>query len=98
MPDTTGSVLLGDGLQAVRGQTPTGSTLDFMDEKKVIIHQTETPTHDGRTEQIATRLGLKFVNGDQVKWRSDAKAHPRNWSWKRKAFDTTLVLVLDLFT
>ena len=43
-------------------------------------------------------LGLRLEGVDHVKWRRDAAVHPRNWSMARKTFDTSLILLLDLFT
>jgi hypothetical protein len=43
-------------------------------------------------------LGLKLENSDHVKWKTDATAHPRNWSASRKFFNLAPVLLLDLFT
>jgi hypothetical protein len=48
--------------------------------------------------KVLEELGLKLVEDGYVKWRPDASAHPRNWTSSRKAFDTGLVLLLDLFT
>ncbi|KAH7413516.1 MFS multidrug transporter [Cadophora sp. MPI-SDFR-AT-0126] len=33
-----------------------------------------------------------------LKWKPDSTAHPRNWCLWRKTLDSTLVLLLDLFT
>jgi hypothetical protein len=43
-------------------------------------------------------LGLRLEGVDHVKWLRDAAVHPRNWSTARKTFDTSLILLLDLFT
>jgi hypothetical protein len=48
--------------------------------------------------KVLEELGLRLVEDDYVKWRTDASAHPRNWMTARKTFDTGLVLLLDLFT
>ncbi|KAL2066765.1 hypothetical protein VTL71DRAFT_2837 [Oculimacula yallundae] len=44
------------------------------------------------------QLGLRLENDGFVKWKSDARAHPRNWPLWRKSFDSGVVLMLDLFT
>lgn len=44
------------------------------------------------------QLGLVLEEEGYVKWRPDCAGHPRNWSIPRKAFDTSLILLLDLFT
>lgn len=51
-----------------------------------------------KSAQVFKQLGLRIVENGYVKWRDDALMHPRNWSVSRKAFDITLVLLLDLFT
>lgn len=53
---------------------------------------------DPAVAEILEDLGLMLAVDDYVKWRTDASAHPRNWTSTRKAFDTGLVLLLDLFT
>jgi hypothetical protein len=50
------------------------------------------------SSQVFEELGLRVVEGGYVKWQEDALLHPRNWSASRKAFDISLVLLLDLFT
>lgn len=48
--------------------------------------------------ELLESLGLRVVEDGFVKWREDSGFHPRNWSTSRKAFDISLVLLLDLFT
>jgi hypothetical protein len=43
-------------------------------------------------------LGLSLEEDGYVKWRPDAQMHPRNWSVKRKIYDTGLIILLDLVT
>lgn len=63
-------------------------------ESFVEVNQQATP----EVTKVLEELGLRLVEDGFVKWRTDASAHPRNWSASRKAFDTGLVLMLDLFT
>jgi hypothetical protein len=49
-------------------------------------------------ERVLDELELRLVDDDYVKWRTNASAHPRNWTAARKTYDTGLVLLLDLFT
>lgn len=44
------------------------------------------------------KLELRMAEDGYLKWKPDASGHPRNWSASRKVFDTSLVLLLDLFT
>ena len=48
--------------------------------------------------KVLEDLGLRLVEDDFIKWRTDASAHPRNWTAARKTFDTGIVILLDLFT
>ncbi|KAH6717509.1 MFS multidrug transporter [Leptodontidium sp. MPI-SDFR-AT-0119] len=43
-------------------------------------------------------LGLRLVEDGFVRWKLDATGHPRNWGLWRKAFDSGVILMLDLFT
>jgi hypothetical protein len=53
---------------------------------------------DSTVATALNSLGLRLEGFDHVKWRRDAAVHPRNWSTARKTFDTSLILLLDLFT
>jgi len=53
---------------------------------------------DAEALKCIDELGLRLVGDGYVKWKSDAEAHPRNWSVTRKCFDTGLIVMLDLFT
>lgn len=50
------------------------------------------------TEQL-DRYGLEVdaVSG-YIRWRKDSRDHPRNWSVWRKTYDTSLVMLLELYT
>lgn len=50
------------------------------------------------TADCMDELGLRLDDDGYIKWRIDSPDHPRNWSVSRKAFDTTLIFMLDLFT
>jgi hypothetical protein len=52
----------------------------------------------GEYTEALEQLGLRLEDDGYVKWRTDCVAHPRNWRDSRKAFDTGLILMLDLFT
>jgi hypothetical protein len=70
-------------------------------ELKSSVLQTSTKIEQQANPEVAKvleELGLRLVEDDYVKWRPDASAHPRNWTSSRKAFDTGLVLLLDLLT
>jgi len=68
-------------------------TLSSKDESSV-----EPVPENNEHAQLLEQLGLRFGDDGYVKWRFDCEAHPRNWTLSRKAFDTTLILMLDLFT
>ncbi|PMD47633.1 MFS multidrug transporter [Hyaloscypha variabilis F] len=59
--------------------------------------QLEQPTSSA-VKTVLDELELRLVDDDYVKWRTNASAHPRNWTAARKTYDTGLVLLLDLFT
>lgn len=37
-------------------------------------------------------------DGKYIRWSALNKRHPRNWSAARKAFDSSVIIFLDLFT
>lgn len=49
-------------------------------------------------EKTLKEFGLRLENDGCLNWRMDASAHPRNWSVSRRAFDTSVLLALDLYT
>jgi hypothetical protein len=55
-------------------------------------------TTSNSVDHILDELGLRLEDDDHVKWKTDATAHPRNWSATRKSFNLGLVILLDLFT
>lgn len=65
--------------------------------KEIEIHIDSAPSNGEYVEELQ-QLGLKLEDDGFVKWRIDCTAHPRNWCVSRKAFDTGLILLLDLFT
>jgi hypothetical protein len=75
---------------------PAGTTaLQFNKETEI---RAEPVRSDGEHNEALQELGLSLEDNGYVKWRTDCTAHPRNWSASRKAFDTGLILLLDLFT
>lgn len=58
----------------------------------------EPASNNDNYGEALKQLGLKVEDDGYVKWRADNVAHPRNWRVPRKTFDTSLILMLDLFT
>jgi hypothetical protein len=104
--DTECKVLphLEEGLdESLRNSTRNSSSNDekLSADLKSPILQNSTEIEQQVNPEVAKvleELGLRLVEDGYVKWRPDASAHPRNWTTSRKAFDTGLVLLLDLFT
>ncbi|KAL8997000.1 MAG: hypothetical protein Q9188_006435 [Gyalolechia gomerana] len=44
------------------------------------------------------KYGLRMTENGAIKWRNGNINHPRNWPWQRKAYDTAVIIFLDLFT
>ena len=59
----------------------------------VQVQQTDQDGADAIEE-----LGLSLDEGGFVRWKADCPDHPRNWTVKRRAFDTGLIFMFDLFT
>jgi hypothetical protein len=49
-------------------------------------------------EETLKKFGLRLESDGCLNWQIDASAHPRNWSVSRRAFDTSVLLALDLYT
>ncbi|CAI6339323.1 unnamed protein product [Periconia digitata] len=49
-------------------------------------------------EADLAQYGLRRGIDGLVIWQSDCKTHPRNWSTKRKTFDTTVIILFELYT
>jgi hypothetical protein len=45
-----------------------------------------------------TAAGLERRSNHVVYWRPDSEGHPRNWSSRRKIFDTTIIILLEFYT
>ena len=60
------------------------------------IEVTNTVVKAGDEELSAS--GLERRKNGLIHWRSDAADHPRNWSARRKTFDTTVIILLEFYT
>ena len=67
-------------------------------QTKEIEISIDPASSSGEYTEALEQLGLRLEDDGYVKWRTDCVAHPRNWGGSRKAFDTGLILMLDLFT
>ena len=79
---------------------PAGTTAIQSEEiqSKEIEISIEPSSSSAEYVEVLEQLGLKLGDDGYVKWKGDCTAHPRNWRASRKAFDTGLILMLDLFT
>jgi hypothetical protein len=55
-----------------------------------------SPSHNDEAKLAAA--GLERRRDNLIYWRSDCKDHPRNWSARRKVFDTTVIILLEFYT
>ena len=67
-------------------------------QSKEIEISIDPASSSGEYTEALEQLGLRLEDDGYVKWSKDCVAHPRNWGGSRKAFDTGLILMLDLFT
>jgi len=64
-------------------------------EKAILVQSTEvTQSEDGAILSLGLRIGEDGI----LKWISSSLDHPRNWSSRRKFFDTLLLFMFDFFT
>ncbi|TQN65720.1 putative transporter [Colletotrichum shisoi] len=47
---------------------------------------------------ILARYGVERRSDGLINWKRDCKTHPRNWSTRRKIFDTTVIVLFELYT
>jgi hypothetical protein len=64
-------------------------------ELEVQFHVSEQKT---LTPEQLSSYGLELSVTGHVQWRRDCKDHPRNWSWWRKTYDTSVVMFLEFYT
>lgn len=57
----------------------------------------DVPKKHENNDDLAA-AGLERRNDDLIYWRADCKDHPRNWTGRRKAFDTTVIILFELYT
>lgn len=48
-------------------------------------------------EVLASYGLLRDANG-VIGWRKESEEHPRNWRARRKVYDTTIIILLELYT
>ncbi|OHW92338.1 MFS multidrug transporter [Colletotrichum incanum] len=53
-----------------------------------------------QADETATlaQYGVERRADGLVNWQRDCKAHPRNWSTRRKTFDTSVIILFELYT
>ncbi|KAI3544731.1 major facilitator superfamily transporter [Colletotrichum abscissum] len=89
-------------LQSHDAQEPTG----FPDVKALaavavsscaVVEDTKAGTYTDENAVLA-RYGLERRADGFVNWQRDCATHPRNWTTRRKAFDTTVIILFELYT
>ncbi|KAB8250858.1 subtilisin-like protein [Aspergillus flavus] len=70
-----------------------------MNDKVPEIAMSQFETDKGILEPHLRQYGLEFAtDGFHIRWAKGNQRHPRNWSIVRKAYDTSLIIFLELFT
>ncbi|KAK6832515.1 Major Facilitator Superfamily protein [Aspergillus parasiticus SU-1] len=70
-----------------------------MNDKMPEIAMSQFETDKGILEPHLRQYGLEFAtDGFHIRWAKGNQRHPRNWSIVRKAYDTSLIIFLELFT
>ena len=70
-----------------------------MNDKVPEIAMSQFETDKGILEPQLRQYGLEFAtDGFHIRWAKGNQRHPRNWSIVRKAYDTSLIIFLELFT
>ncbi|EXF81699.1 major facilitator superfamily transporter [Colletotrichum fioriniae PJ7] len=87
-------------LESLDAQEPTES-VNFKTLAAVsscaIVEDAETGTYTDENAVLA-RYGLERRADGFVNWQRDCATHPRNWTTRRKAFDTTVIILFELYT
>ena len=48
--------------------------------------------------ELVQNHGLEVNEENHIRWQKQNPKHPRNWSGKRKAFNTVVILLLEFIT
>lgn len=67
-------------------------------EKAPIIDIVETSTNTNISQEDLSRHGLERSYTGYIQWKKNSKDHPRNWSFGRKFYDTSVIISLELYT
>ncbi|KAK7459102.1 major facilitator superfamily transporter [Colletotrichum acutatum] len=62
-----------------------------------VVEDAGTGTYTDENAVLA-RYGLERRADGFVNWQRDCVTHPRNWTTRRKAFDTTVIILFELYT
>lgn len=68
---------------------------------KTVSRVITAPVESGKETLLALlpQYGLKLApDGVHIQWALGNCRHPRNWSLRRKVYDTTLIIFLESFT
>ena len=94
--------MINSSLHEVKGEIvdlvePTNSK-DENDRKFGKVKSVQVTELSPSDSETVASLGLRIDEDGVLKWKSNSSDHPRNWSFRRKFFDTTLLFMFDLFT
>lgn len=62
-----------------------------------VVEDSKTDTYTDENAILA-RYGLERRADGFVNWQRDCAMHPRNWTTRRKTFDTTVIILFELYT
>ncbi|KAI9699244.1 MAG: hypothetical protein M1820_007216 [Bogoriella megaspora] len=65
--------------------------------KEAVQIHLDSPSTPSLEDKLAEH-GIQRDASNNVTWRRDSKDHPRNWSTSRKLYDTSVIILLELYT
>ncbi len=81
-----------------RGSPISPRSLEKKQEGVRISAQETSEDSPAPEQEILANFGLERKSDGLVYWQAGSPDHPRNWSSRRKAFDTTVIILLEFYT
>ncbi|CCF47866.1 major facilitator superfamily transporter [Colletotrichum higginsianum] len=72
--------------------------LEIHDSQESSSEKSTFATVETDETAILARYGVERRSDGLINWKRDCKTHPRNWSTRRKMFDTTVIVLFELYT
>jgi hypothetical protein len=66
--------------------------------QKIVIEKQRNNKNIEVSPETLAQHGLERLPSGYIQWQKDSIDHPRNWSYPRKLYDTSIIIFLEFYT